>query len=309
LIALAYAAPTSDVTLDIGYGASVEIDKNGGVAHFKVNIPATAYPNNGTTDKKVFLRFYATSEATSAGGAVLKYWVTKNVNAAITDPAWKTKSASQGYGALDYLVPNSPYYNLPANHEAADYILTVLSESCGTCISTVEIKVGVWVIWKEANIAGDPEATAKAQDFKIREESYTLPFTLADSSYGAAGWFTVTDKNIFVRVDTSLTNKAVIVFTKNVPALASQDPIALPETATFKRFPSDDPKNGDFRTGGKLLEAGLWYFQAFSVKAGSPPALVQFALGNGHEPAAAGMVVPSFAILAVAIVSLLAHLL
>jgi hypothetical protein len=304
------ADPVTDVTLQVGYGVKAELDKNGGIAHYKINVPKDAYPTANLAQMRFFLRFYVTSEASSAGGAVVKYWVGKTNAVVATDPVLKTKTASQGYGAVDFEIPGTPYYNV--NQTDTDYILTVQSSECSTCISTVEIKVGVWFVWKKYVVPadGDPAGDAKVQGFQIKEESYTLPFTLADGAYGGAGWFDVTDKNIFVRVDTSLSNKAVVVFTKGAAALPTQNPIDnYQETATFKRFPADDPKFGAFRTGGKLLDAGRWYFQVFSVKAGSAPALVQFALGNGHEPAAAGMVVPSFAILAVAIVSLLAHLL
>jgi hypothetical protein len=303
------AAPNTDINLQVGYGEKAELDKNGGTAHYTVMVPKDAYPTANLEQKRFFLRFYVTSEASSAGGAVVKYWVGKT-NADVSTPPLKTKTASGSYGAVDWEIPGTPYYN--ANQTDQNYVLTVQSSECSTCISTVEIKVGVWFVWKKYVVPsdGNPAGDAKVQGFAVRQESYTLPFTLADGAYGGAGWYDVTEKNIFVRVDTSLSNKAVVVFTKGAAALPNQDPITnYQETATFKRFPSDDPKLGAFRTGGKLLDAGRWYFQVYSVKAGSAPALVQFALGDGHEPAAAGMVVPSFAILAVAIVSLLAHLL
>jgi hypothetical protein len=143
---------------------------------------------------------------------------------------------------------------------------------------------------------------AKFMPFKIQLDPYTLNYTQAiiiQSTYGPSGYLDLlTDDDVYVKVTIyNPLNQVVMVYTKDAPP-----GLALPATdsPTTKRFPKAEALiTGSYSTGPVALTAGRWYITPYSVLSqnGKVRDFI-WAVGVGKEPAGAGSISPSIAVLA-----------
>jgi len=301
LLALgAVAQDTKDYDVWTGYEIGTEVKKAGGIFYVKVNIKDSEVSNaNGTT---TWVKVVATPVSTTskAGKVTFYFKMTDKPNIAASggDTSVSTKDASS-----------------PGVHTFTQQIMTAGAYwiagqvDCSSCVSTGEYKIGAWVIWR---IAGNDVV----QPFMFKDDSYTLDYNIKANEYGTAGYIDVTTAmNYFVKVDLhDLSNggSIIVVYKKDSLPLASEDAKVKTETAgSWYKYPAGSTQAGDFSTGARMLDAGRWYIALFAanVPTGLGTLEVDFAVGFGHEPASAGMVVPSMAVLFILATSLLAYFL
>jgi len=304
ILAVALAQEEAQQAIQLGYKNRIEIKKDGGFISLRADIPRTEIPPGTLGSDAGFLRIQTESNAVSAGGAVVDFWV--NQDGKQTD---LTKANTFGK-AKDSSFPNFDY-KLPRTASNATVViyLTIRSVSCSTCSSTTEIKIGFWVVQAADGIA--PPQTAKSNNFALREESYTAQFSLPLNTYGASGWFMVTDKNIFINVDGSIAGKTLIALSYGAaPRQGIDDPKTKPASGDWDVIGSTDGTTGNYKSGGKFLKAGKWYFTPYCTSlTGVSSVSIDFALGNGHEPAAANMAVPGLTVLLLVVVAALKNFL
>jgi hypothetical protein len=302
LLALgAVAQDTKDYDLWTGYEMNTEVKKAGGIFYIKIAIKASEIGANGT---ETMLKVVANSaSSTSKGGKVTYYFkmgAKPTIQASGGDTAVFTK-ATTDVGEITFSRPITM---------AGDYYLAGQVE-CGTCASTGEYRVGVWITHRAPGTTIDV-----VQPFALKDDSYTADFHIKANEYGASGYLDVTTgMNYFVKVDLqdlSNSGSIIVVYKKGELPLASEDAKTKTEVAgMWYKYPTGSTQAGDFSTGARMLDAGRWYIALYAanVPTGLGALEVDFAVGFGHEPAGAGMVVPSMAVLFVLATSLLAYFL
>jgi hypothetical protein len=291
LVAYAAAQGMSEKYLgQIGYETKVEVDKNSGIGKVQIQFSDKDYPAAGSS-LELYLRVLPASDALSAGGAKVDFFVTDTEPTAATLPAkeYKQKAANEKFFNFDYKCGK----NYTTRKEVW---VTVRSTECKSCSSTLEVKVGLWLI--HADGATDPKPEAVTQDFLLRDNSYTADYTLTKSVWGASGIVTIKDVNLFLAVDGPTSGKTIVVISKAKPK-STDDPTKMQESATWKPIPGVEGGRGNYRSGGRFLENGDWFVTPFvnELDLGST-ATFDFAVGLGHEPSSSSIAVPSLVSLA-----------
>jgi hypothetical protein len=307
ILALAAVALAVDGDFDgqVGYETKVELSKDGGIGHVKLPIAASDFPNNATL-VKLFVRILVKGDALSAGGAAVDFFVGENSKADTTKTPWKQKEDKGSFPKMDYKVMAAP--------GAQTLYVTIRSNKCASCSSTTELKVGFFFVhFDDTKGVTEPPATEKANNYPSRDNSYTADYTVGLNKYGASASVDIQNFNLFVALDgQSAIAKTLLVISKAVPIQGTDDPKTKAQSATWQVIPGVAGASGNYRSGARFFENGIWYVTPFVTELSSPTAestTFDFAIGYGHEPSAASLASPSIVALALACLVALKNLL
>jgi hypothetical protein len=298
LTLVAYVASQASVEYVgvVGYETKVEVAKDNGVGYIQLVLAGTDFPSMGSS-LELFLRVLPKADALSAGGAKVDFWITDTKPASLTgNPTW-SKAADKSFANYDHKVGKG--------NTTKTVWVTARSTECKSCSSTLEIKVGFWLIHN--NPTPVPTADVLTQDFNLRDNSYTADFTISKGKWGASGMVTIKDVNLFVAVDGPTIGNTIIVFSKVKPAQG--DDWKKSESDTYKPIglkSGGEGTRGNYRSGGRFVSNGDWFVTPYvsDLDLNQNTATFDFAIGLGHEPSSSSIAVPSLVSLVLIAVAL-----
>jgi hypothetical protein len=295
LVAYAAAQASVEYTGVVGYETKVEVAKDNGVGYIQLVLAKEEWPQAGTT-QELFVRVLPKSDALSAGGAHIDYWITDTKPTSLTGNPTFSKQADGKFLNYDYRAGKS--------NVTKTIWITARSTECKSCSSTLEIKIGFWLIHSVPTPA--PTNDVLTRDFQLRDNSYTADYTISKSKYGASGIVTIKDVNLFIAVDGPTTGKTLVVVSKVKPVQGTDDPTKKAQSATWQVIPGTDAARGNFRSGGRFFDNGDWYITPFvtEIDLGQDTVTFDYAVGLGHEPSSSSIAVPSLISLALVAVAL-----
>jgi hypothetical protein len=287
LTLVAYVAAQASVEYVgvVGYETKVEVAKDSGVGYIQLVLPAAEFPLAGSS-LELWLRVLPKADALSAGGAQVDFWITDTKPASLTGNPTFAKAADASFANYDHRVGKS--------NTTKTVWITARSTACKSCSSTLEIKIGFWLIHNNPNPV--PTKTVLTRDFELRDNSYTADYTLAKGTWGASGRVTIKDVNLFVAVDGPTLGDTIIVFSKVKPVQGDDwkkvenndyKPIGLKSDGTGTR--------GNYRSGGRFVSNGDWFVTPYcsDIDLSRSDVTFDFAIGLGHEPSSSSIAVPS----------------
>jgi hypothetical protein len=277
-----------------------DVDKKGGYLHGQWPLAWPAMANS--TGVRAYLRVaYETTSATSAASTFTLICSETNMNPkALADgqnPITKTAGQTAQEGDCEFF-PTSTVMYVGAEVQ------------CGTCSKSADFKFSAYIVYTS------PTQTSPVRlPFDMIDNSYTWDYAVPVNTWGVAAKVTVPLPNggsdkLFAKVDIQGTGTAAVQLVYNLGSPAAPDGSTMPlpaPSATTKIVPSVSRK-GDYSTGGLTLTPGVWYVSPYVADAGTGGGKAPFdvAYGFGHEPSAAGMLMPSAII--TAILALFAYL-